>query len=160
MATESGVNIAEGADLVNLPRHPSQLYEALFEGVGLWLFLWFVIRPRSKYRGAAIVWYLIGYGVARFFIEYTREPDKGLGYVVQFGPANAPNELFVSFLNFTTGQVFCLLMIFAGVVLHFLFKFMSKRNDPMAEFASTMSKSETEKAEQRKARRKTKKKLG
>ncbi|MCB5230141.1 MAG: prolipoprotein diacylglyceryl transferase, partial [Candidatus Cloacimonetes bacterium] len=50
---------------INLPRHPSQLYEALFEGVVLWLFLWFIIKPRKKFSGYILSWYLIGYGAVR-----------------------------------------------------------------------------------------------
>jgi phosphatidylglycerol:prolipoprotein diacylglycerol transferase len=69
-----------------LPRHPSQLYEALAEGVVLSLILWALAR-RSLSRG----WYwpgllsgafLIGYGLFRFLLEFTREPDAQLGFVL------------------------------------------------------------------------------
>ena len=63
--------------LVNLPRHPSQLYEAFFEGLVLWLILWFIVRKRRPYKGFSIACYMLGYGVIRFFIEYVRQPDKG-----------------------------------------------------------------------------------
>ncbi|HWR00940.1 MAG TPA: prolipoprotein diacylglyceryl transferase [Chlorobaculum sp.] len=88
---------APGAGL----RHPSQLYEALFEGIVLFVILW-TIRKRSPYAGFLSGIYLIGYGVFRFFIEFFREPDAQLGFV---------------FLSFSMGQVLCFLMIAAGAVV-------------------------------------------
>ena len=58
-------------------RHPSQLYEALFEGVVLFAVLW-VVRKRPMPSGATLALYLIGYGTARFFIEFVRQPDAHL----------------------------------------------------------------------------------
>ena len=85
---------------MNLPRHPSQLYEAFFEGIVLWLILWFIVRKRKPYKGFVIACYMLGYGVIRFFIEYVREPDKGIGYPItlvpldnyisQFSPSTSP----------------------------------------------------------------------
>ena len=112
----------QNSGLVNLPRHPSQLYEALFEGVILWAFLWFVIRKRKKFHGAVISFYLIGYGVVRFFIEYLREPDRDLGFVMQFGDPGPTPALFSSFMNFSTGQILCALMIIGGTALYFFRK--------------------------------------
>ncbi|MFA5467729.1 MAG: prolipoprotein diacylglyceryl transferase [Sphaerochaetaceae bacterium] len=103
--------------LLNLPRHPSQLYEALFEGVVLWVFLWFFIRKRSKYPGYTSGWYLIGYGIVRFFIEYLREPDTNLGFIINWGHQSEPTALFLSFFNISLGQIFCLLMIIAGLIV-------------------------------------------
>jgi phosphatidylglycerol:prolipoprotein diacylglycerol transferase len=61
-----------------VPRHPSQLYEFALEGVLLFAVLWwFSARPRP--RGAISGAFLIGYGVMRFGVEYTREPDRFLG---------------------------------------------------------------------------------
>jgi phosphatidylglycerol:prolipoprotein diacylglycerol transferase len=61
-----------------LPRHPSQLYEFALEGVVLFAILWwYSARPRP--RGAVSALFLIGYGVFRFGVEYTREPDSYLG---------------------------------------------------------------------------------
>ena len=70
-----GISLSSMNDIVNLPRHPSQLYEALFEGVLLWVLLWFVLRKHRRFEGQAASLYIIGYGTARFFIEYLREPD-------------------------------------------------------------------------------------
>ena len=117
VAAEIGMKLP-AAGLVNLPRHPSQLYEALFEGVILWLFLWFIVRKRKTFEGAVLSFYLIGYGAVRFVIEYLREPDLDMGFPLQFGEAGPNPALFNSFLNFSTGQILCLLMIIGGTVLY------------------------------------------
>jgi phosphatidylglycerol:prolipoprotein diacylglycerol transferase len=82
-------------------RHPSQLYEAFFEGIVLFVFLW-AVKGRFKTRGAMLAVYLMGYGLVRFFIEYARQPDAHLGFV---------------FLSFSMGQMLCLAMILAGGIL-------------------------------------------
>ncbi len=116
MADEVGMNY-EAGDFIHLPRHPSQLYEAFFEGIFLWLLLWFVFRPRKSFSGQLLGIYLIGYGLVRFFIEYLREPDTGIGYPISLAVRTEPQALFLSFWNFTTGQILCALMILAGAVL-------------------------------------------
>jgi len=83
-------------------RHPSQLYEAFFEGIFLFIVLWSVRKIRMP-RGAMLALYLIGYGMVRFFIEYFREPDAHLGFVL---------------LSFSMGQVLCFLMIITGISLY------------------------------------------
>jgi phosphatidylglycerol:prolipoprotein diacylglycerol transferase len=89
-------------DPLHLLRHPSQLYEAFFEGIVLFAVLW-LMRRKSPFDGALFAWYLIGYGVVRFFIEFFREPDVQLGFVL--GP-------------FSMGQLLCFLMIAAGVLFY------------------------------------------
>jgi phosphatidylglycerol:prolipoprotein diacylglycerol transferase len=84
-------------------RHPSQLYEAFFEGIFLFAILW-SIRKIKFPKGAMLALYLIGYGTARFFIEYFRQPDAQLGFV---------------FLSFSMGQILCSLMIAVGLFLYF-----------------------------------------
>jgi phosphatidylglycerol:prolipoprotein diacylglycerol transferase len=84
-------------------RHPSQLYEAFFEGIVLFIFLW-ALKGRVKTRGAMLAFYLMGYGLVRFFIEYARQPDAHLGLVL---------------LSFSMGQLLCLAMILAGAGLFF-----------------------------------------
>jgi phosphatidylglycerol:prolipoprotein diacylglycerol transferase len=84
-------------------RHPSQLYEAFFEGIFLFAILW-RIRKKSMPRGATLAFYLIGYGAVRFCIEYFRQPDDHIGFV---------------FLSFSMGQILCALMIAAGIGLYF-----------------------------------------
>jgi phosphatidylglycerol:prolipoprotein diacylglycerol transferase len=66
-----------------IPRHPSQLYEFALEGVVLFIVLWwFSSRPRPV--GAVSAVFLMGYGCARFLVEFTREPDSYLG-LLAFG---------------------------------------------------------------------------
>ncbi|MBQ9237963.1 MAG: prolipoprotein diacylglyceryl transferase [Treponema sp.] len=111
-AAKIGMAIPEGTHLVNLPRHPSQLYEAFFEGVVLWAILW-ALRKHKKWDGMLSGLYTIGYGTFRFFIEYFREPDADLGYRIA-ADAGAPIYLNTSLLNISTGQVLCFLMILGG----------------------------------------------
>lgn len=82
-------------------RHPSQLYEAFFEGIVMFVILW-ALRKKSPYPGFLSGLYLLGYGFVRFFIEFFREPDAHLGFV---------------FLDFSMGQVLCFVMMIAGVAV-------------------------------------------
>jgi phosphatidylglycerol:prolipoprotein diacylglycerol transferase len=85
----------------DLPRHPSQLYEFALEGVVLFVLLWWYSKtPRPA--GAVSALFLIGYGVARFAVEYSREPDSFLGILA---------------LGFTMGQWLSLPMIVVGAWL-------------------------------------------
>ncbi len=60
------------------PRHPSQLYEAGLEGLALFVILWaFSSKPRVK--GSVSILFCLGYGVARFVVEFFREPDSYIG---------------------------------------------------------------------------------
>lgn len=63
-----------------LPRHPSQLYEAFFEGLMLFLILWFYSR-RPRPTMAVSGMFLLFYGLFRFLVEFVRVPDEGLGYL-------------------------------------------------------------------------------
>jgi phosphatidylglycerol:prolipoprotein diacylglycerol transferase len=70
-----------------LPRHPSQIYQALGEGLLLFAVLW-IFSARERGRGAVSGVFLIGYGVARFIAEFFREPDAGIlghSYLVSMG---------------------------------------------------------------------------
>jgi len=82
-------------------RHPSQLYEALFEGLFLFIVLW-MIRKRTPFTGFIVGLYIFGYGLVRFIIEFFREPDVQLGFVLGFN---------------TMGQVLCTLMMLAGIAV-------------------------------------------
>ena len=85
-----------------LPRHPSQLYEFTLEGVCLFLLLWLYSRkPRPTMAISAL--FLIGYGCARFFCEFFRQPDPQLGYL--------------AFNWVTMGQVLSFPMIVLGGIL-------------------------------------------
>ena len=119
-ADEVGLEYQMG-QFINLPRHPSQLYEAFFEGIVLFLILWFLIRPwkikKNLPHGTVFSFYLMGYGLFRFFIEYCRQPDLSIGYVISLGGGSGNIALFESFLNISEGQIFCLLMVAAGALL-------------------------------------------
>ena len=86
-----------------LPRHPSQLYEAVFEGPILFLILW-LLRRRMNVNGGILSLFIIFYGLFRFCIEFFREPDVQLGYL---------------YFGLTMGQILCLLMIIGGLTLMF-----------------------------------------
>jgi phosphatidylglycerol:prolipoprotein diacylglycerol transferase len=66
--------------LGNMPRHPSQLYEAALEGVVLFLLLW-VYSSKPKPTMAISGLFLMGYGAFRFLVEFVRLPDAHLGYL-------------------------------------------------------------------------------
>jgi phosphatidylglycerol---prolipoprotein diacylglyceryl transferase len=120
MAESAGIPIYDPAQLVNLPRHPSQLYEALLEGLVLWLVLWFVVRKRRPFKGALLGLYVVGYGIARFMAGYFRETDEARGFVLSLGPAATPPALVSHGLALTEGQIISLSMIvlgFAGLVV-------------------------------------------
>jgi len=89
-------------DYNGLARHPSQLYQALLEGLLLFLLLWFYSR-KPRPRMAVSGWFLIGYGVFRSSAEFFREPDAHLGFI-------GGNWL-------TMGMLLSLPMIVIGVVL-------------------------------------------
>lgn len=68
-----------------LPRHPSQLYEALSEGLFLFLILFGIARFtawRQKHQGSLAGSFLIGYAIARIIVECFREPDQHIGYLL------------------------------------------------------------------------------
>lgn len=108
------INLPINSVLVNLPRHPSQLYEAFLEGIVLWLILWF-LRKHKKWNGMMGAVYLSGYGIFRFVIEYFREPDADLGYRIATD-SSAPIYMNTSLFNFSTGQILCFIMIVGGIL--------------------------------------------
>ena len=116
-------------DYVNLPRWPSQLFEAFFEGIVLGIIIWFVVRKIKKKMnmadGTILASYLMGYGLIRFILEYFRQPDSDIGYVI----GHSSNiYLFESVLNISKGQVFCLLMVIGGLALLLCVNLIAKRN--------------------------------
>jgi phosphatidylglycerol:prolipoprotein diacylglycerol transferase len=126
------IGLAITGSSVNLPRHPSQLYEAFLEGLVLWLILWFIVRKRRPFKGFVVACYIMGYGVFRFFIEYTREPDFGIGYPISLVHLENPVIQF-SWFNFTTGQILCFIMIVAAVALMFVFRARSRSQAPLPD---------------------------
>ena len=84
-----------------LVRHPSQLYQALCEGLILFIVLWrFSSKPRPRMAVSAV--FLMGYGLARFVIEFFREPDNGV--------------LFIGWMS--KGQFLSLPMILIGIWMY------------------------------------------
>ncbi len=94
-----------------LPRHPSQLYESALEGGLLFLILWF-LKDKKLPEGGLLAVFLSFYGLFRFMVEFLREPDPQLGFVL--GP-------------FTMGQILCSLMILGGIVLLLYLKWSGKK---------------------------------
>ena len=89
-------------DEARLPRHPSQLYQFFLEGIVLFILLWwYSSRPRPRFAVAGM--FLLGYGLQRFVVEFFRQPDAGLG--------------FVMFDWMSRGQQLSLPMIVAGAVI-------------------------------------------
>lgn len=84
------------------PRHPSQLYEALLEGVALFVVLW-LFSARKRRPGAVAGLFALLYGIFRFAVEFVRVPDVQLGYL--------------AFGWLTMGQVLCLPLILIGAWL-------------------------------------------
>ncbi len=117
IATKVNLEFAQNS-YINLPRHPSQLYEAFGEGILLFLIPWFVIKPhRKSFKGLITGSYIIGYGIIRFFIEYFREPDAQLGFIINLGPTQETTAVFRSFLNISMGQILCFIMVVVGVLI-------------------------------------------
>lgn len=85
----------------NLPRHPSQIYEAALEGIALFIILWlYSSKPRPTMAVSGL--FLLCYGIFRFFIEFFRQPDLHIG--------------FIAFDWLTMGQLLSLPMILLGAV--------------------------------------------
>jgi phosphatidylglycerol:prolipoprotein diacylglycerol transferase len=93
-------------DPLHLPRHPSQLYEAFAEGLVLSAVLWWIDRWAHSHgrarTGLATGVFLVGYAVIRFSLEFTREPDAQLGFVLG---------------ALSMGQLLSTIMFVAGVAL-------------------------------------------
>jgi phosphatidylglycerol:prolipoprotein diacylglycerol transferase len=154
IAEQTGVAIQ--GNMVNLPRHPSQLYEAFFEGFVLWLIIW-ILRNHKPFKGFLIGIYLIGYGTFRFFIEYFREPDVKLGYRFQIVETNIPLAAGHPWLSFSTGQVFCFGMVIIGL-LWLLIASRSPNRQPVFVYLDSGRVKPNRKAE-RKAAQKERRKL-
>lgn len=102
--TDAPWGVVFGGSAGMIARHPTQLYEALLEGVLLFLILYLLARkdpplPRGSYIGV----FLVGYGIARFLVEFVRLPDVQLGY------------LYGDWL--TMGQVLSVPLVIAGIIL-------------------------------------------
>ena len=113
-ASEIGMDIG-GAVSVNLPRHPTQLYEAIFDGFLIWVLIWFVVRKRRPFPGFTIGFYIIAYGLVRFLIDYLRVPLTGEFFITLSSKPNPP-YLYMTPFNFIPSQLYSLLMVLFGVL--------------------------------------------
>ncbi|MDA9789186.1 prolipoprotein diacylglyceryl transferase [Candidatus Pelagibacter sp.] len=90
----------------NLSRHPSQLYEAILEGIILFLILiYFINKNYLKKPGLISGLFLIFYSLFRFFVEFFRVPDEQIGYLI---------------LSLTMGQIISLVFAATGIILFYL----------------------------------------
>jgi phosphatidylglycerol:prolipoprotein diacylglycerol transferase len=95
----------------NIPRHPSQLYEMGLEGLVLFAVVWwFARKPRPVGQISAV--FLMGYGLARFLVEFTRQPDYFLGLI---------------FDGLSMGQLLSLPMIIIGAIIFWM---SARRSSP------------------------------
>ncbi|MCE5333624.1 MAG: prolipoprotein diacylglyceryl transferase [Desulfobacteraceae bacterium] len=94
-----------------VPRHPTQLYEALAEGAILFCLLWY-LRKKPFRDGTMIVFFLLFYGIFRFIIEFFKEPDPQIGFLLTY---------------LTMGQILCILMILAaGLLALYLYRYRGR----------------------------------
>lgn len=87
-----------------LPRHPSQLYEFILEGIVLFLLLW-LLKERITKKGYILATFLSLYGLFRFIVEFFREPDPQIGYILGF---------------LTMGQILSTIMVLIGLLIFYL----------------------------------------
>jgi len=85
----------------DIPRHPSQSYQFLLEGVLLFVLLWLYALTAPR-RGRVAAMFLVGYGLFRFIAEFFREPDAHLGLLS---------------LGMSMGQWLCVPMVLGGLGL-------------------------------------------
>ena len=98
------------AAIDNVSRHPSQIYEAIFEGLVLFFLLnYFAKKDKFNKPGIISSLFLIFYSLFRFILEFFRAPDTQIGYLV---------------FQLTLGQIFCIVFFFLG-----LFLYLVKRNE-------------------------------
>ena len=95
-----------------LPRHPSQLYSMMGEGALLFVLLSFHRYRNQPGTGVLGAWFLIHYGWTRFFIEFFRQPDEHIGFVL--------------FDAFSLGQCFCFIMFLCGLAWLLFFQSSEK----------------------------------
>ena len=90
----------------NLSRHPSQLYEAILEGIILFIILmYFKNKDYLKKPGLISGLFLIFYSIFRFFIEFVRVPDEQLGHLI---------------FELSMGQIISLIFFVIGIILFYL----------------------------------------
>ena len=91
----------------SLARHPSQVYEALLEGVLLFLILNFTFKKKSYKKGKCAALFLIFYSLLRIFSEFFREPDLQIGYILNY---------------ISMGSLLSIFMLSIGIFMYFKIK--------------------------------------
>jgi phosphatidylglycerol---prolipoprotein diacylglyceryl transferase len=94
-------------------RHPSQLYEAFFEGIVLFVIMNLWARDKDGAPGSRSILFVMCYAIIRFFLEYFREPDLHLGFLS---------------LGLTMGQWLCIIMFVSSFIFTFYKSIMHARN--------------------------------
>tara|TARA_B100001094_G_scaffold316775_1_gene358389 strand:+ start:78 stop:851 length:774 start_codon:yes stop_codon:yes gene_type:complete len=93
----------------NIKRHPSQLYEAFFEGIVLFILLKYFFRKNYLHNpGKISALFLIFYSIFRFFAEFFRSPDFQVGYLI---------------FNLTLGQLISVIFLIAGIFIFYFKKY-------------------------------------
>ncbi len=115
-------------DQLQVPRHPSQLYEFALEGVVLFAIL-YIISRKTRSLGLASGVFLIGYGIFRSIVEFFREPDAHLG-------------LYFSFIS--KGQILSIPMILVGMLVIYL-GYLSQQKSVISQGNKTQGDKETKK---------------
>lgn len=90
-------------DPAKIPRHPSQLYEAFLEGIALFTLLWLAKGRIGQSAGRIAALFVMLYGIFRFTVEFTREPDAQLGYI--------------AWGWLTMGQILSVAFLLAGIIM-------------------------------------------
>ncbi len=88
----------------NLNRHPSQIYEAIFEGIILFILLNLFHHKITKKNGLVSSLFVMLYSLFRFFIEFTREPDSQIGLII---------------FNMSMGQIISVIFFIIGMILFY-----------------------------------------
>ena len=86
----------------NINRHPSQIYEAILEGLILFIILNYLISKVNKKDGYISSLFLIFYSIFRFLTEFTREPDLHIGLLL---------------FNLSMGQLISIIFLISGIIL-------------------------------------------
>jgi phosphatidylglycerol:prolipoprotein diacylglycerol transferase len=131
-ANQAGISTK--APYIALPRHPTQIYEMLFESLLIWAILWFVFRNRKPFKGFILGLYVAMYGLVRFVIDYFREPLR-LSFLLKLGPQDNPPYLLLSPFNFSLDQLFSFAMLAAGIIMLVVFAKKAKRGTLAPEAA-------------------------
>jgi phosphatidylglycerol:prolipoprotein diacylglycerol transferase len=138
IADQVGIAIPDKQPTILLPRHPTQIYEMIFECLMIWAILWFIFRNRKPFKGFIAGLYVALYGFVRFIIDYFRMPLRD-EFLLKLGPQQNPPYLLLSPFNFTLDQLFSFSMFIGGLIILFILWKRSKRGTIVSEEHSKFS---------------------